>query len=51
MNPISGTFRHPAGGQVRKGDEADIFVDASHIQLFDPSDGSSLTADVRKSAA
>jgi len=30
--------------QVKKGDEADIFIDASHIQLFDPSDGSSLTA-------
>jgi multiple sugar transport system ATP-binding protein len=30
--------------QVKKGDEAEIFIDASHIQLFDPSDGSSLTA-------
>jgi multiple sugar transport system ATP-binding protein len=34
--------------QVRKGDEAELFVDASHIQLFDPSDGSSLTADTRR---
>jgi multiple sugar transport system ATP-binding protein len=37
--------------QVRKGDEAELFVDASHIQLFDPSDGSSLTADAGKAAA
>jgi multiple sugar transport system ATP-binding protein len=35
--------------RVKKGDEADIFVDASHIQLFDPSDGSSLTAGARSS--
>jgi multiple sugar transport system ATP-binding protein len=43
--------RLAAESQVKKGDEADIFVDASHIQLFDPSDGASLTADVHKSAA
>jgi len=36
--------RLSAESQVKKGDEADIFIDASHIQLFDPSDGSSLTA-------
>ena len=36
--------RLSAESRVRKGDEADLFVDASHIQLFDPSDGSSLTA-------
>ena len=41
----SGAGEVPGGGQ-----EADIFIDASHIQLFDPSDGSSLTADVRKPA-
>ncbi len=60
----SGAGEVPGGGQagdivarlapesrVRKGDEAEIFVDASHIQLFDPSDGSSLTADAPKPAA
>ena len=36
--------RLSAESQVKKNDEADIFIDASHIQLFDPSDGSSLTA-------
>jgi multiple sugar transport system ATP-binding protein len=36
--------RLSAESQVRKGDDAELFVDASHIQLFDPSDGSSLTA-------
>jgi multiple sugar transport system ATP-binding protein len=36
--------RLSAESQVKKGDEANIFIDASHIQLFDPSDGSSLTA-------
>jgi len=36
--------RLSAESQVKKGDDADIFIDASHIQLFDPSDGSSLTA-------
>ncbi|HYI80815.1 MAG TPA: sn-glycerol-3-phosphate ABC transporter ATP-binding protein UgpC [Thermoleophilaceae bacterium] len=36
--------RLAAESQVKKGDEAEIFIDASHIQLFDPSDGSSLTA-------
>ncbi len=36
--------RLSAESQVKKGDEADIFIDGSHIQLFDPSDGSSLTA-------
>ncbi len=36
--------RLSAESEVRKGDEAELFVDASHIQLFDPSDGSSLTA-------
>jgi multiple sugar transport system ATP-binding protein len=36
--------RLSAESKVKKGDEADIFIDASHIQLFDPSDGSSLTA-------
>jgi multiple sugar transport system ATP-binding protein len=53
----SGVGEVPGGGEagdivarlspeskVKKGDEAEIFVDASHIQLFDPSDGSSLTA-------
>jgi multiple sugar transport system ATP-binding protein len=53
----SGAGEVPGGGEagdivarlspeskVRKGDEAEIFIDASHIQLFDPSDGSSLTA-------
>ena len=29
---------------VRKGQEAELFIDTSHIQLFDPEDGSSLTA-------
>ena len=36
--------RLSAESQVKKGDDADLFIDASHIQLFDPSDGSSLTA-------
>jgi multiple sugar transport system ATP-binding protein len=36
--------RLSAESQVKKNDEAEIFIDASHIQLFDPSDGSSLTA-------
>jgi multiple sugar transport system ATP-binding protein len=36
--------RLSAESQVKKGDEADLFIDASHIQLFDPSDGASLTA-------
>jgi multiple sugar transport system ATP-binding protein len=36
--------RLSAESQVKKADEAEIFIDASHIQLFDPSDGSSLTA-------
>jgi multiple sugar transport system ATP-binding protein len=36
--------RLAAESQVKKGDEADIFIDASHIQLFDPENGSSLTA-------
>jgi multiple sugar transport system ATP-binding protein len=35
--------RLSAESEVKKGDEAELFVDASHIQLFDPSDGSSLT--------
>jgi multiple sugar transport system ATP-binding protein len=39
--------RLSAESRVRKGDEADIFVDASHIQLFDPEDGASLTAGAR----
>jgi multiple sugar transport system ATP-binding protein len=42
--------RLSAESQVKKGDEAEIFVDASHIQLFDPSDGSSLTADAQAEA-
>jgi len=37
--------RLSAESQVREGQEADIFVDASHIQLFDPDDGRSLTAE------
>jgi multiple sugar transport system ATP-binding protein len=36
--------RLSAESQVGKGDEAELFIDASHIQLFDPDDGSSLTA-------
>jgi multiple sugar transport system ATP-binding protein len=36
--------RLSAESKVGKGDEAELFIDASHIQLFDPSDGSSLTA-------
>ena len=43
--------RLAAESQVKKGDEADIFIDASHIQLFDPSDGASLTAGARGAAA
>jgi multiple sugar transport system ATP-binding protein len=52
----SGAGEVPGGGEagdvvarlsaesgVRERDEAELFVDASHIQLFDPSDGSSLT--------
>jgi multiple sugar transport system ATP-binding protein len=35
--------RLSAESKVKKGDEAELFVDASHIQLFDPSDGASLT--------
>jgi multiple sugar transport system ATP-binding protein len=40
--------RLSAESRVGKGDEAELFVDASHIQLFDPSDGSSLTADAKR---
>jgi multiple sugar transport system ATP-binding protein len=36
--------RLSAESQVQKGDEAELFIDASHIQLFDPQDGASLTA-------
>ena len=36
--------RLSAESEVREGDEAELFVDASHIQLFDPEDGRSLTA-------
>jgi multiple sugar transport system ATP-binding protein len=36
--------RLSAESQVERNDEAELFIDASHIQLFDPSDGSSLTA-------
>jgi multiple sugar transport system ATP-binding protein len=36
--------RLSAESQVKKGDDADLFIDASHIQLFDPQDGASLTA-------
>ena len=36
--------RLSAESEVRKNAEAELFIDASHIQLFDPSDGSSLTA-------
>ena len=36
--------RLAAESQVRRNDEAELFIDASHIQLFDPEDGSSLTA-------
>ncbi|NLT06302.1 MAG: hypothetical protein GXY03_08315 [Solirubrobacterales bacterium] len=37
--------RLSAESGVREGQEAEIFVDASHIQLFDPEDGRSLTAE------
>ncbi len=37
--------RLSAESQVGEGQEAELFVDASHVQLFDPEDGSSLTAD------
>jgi multiple sugar transport system ATP-binding protein len=43
--------RLSAESRVKRGDEAELFVDASHIQLFDPSDGSSLTAGDAGSAA
>jgi multiple sugar transport system ATP-binding protein len=36
--------RISAESNVSHGDEAELFIDASHIQLFDPEDGSSLTA-------
>ncbi|HEX2161823.1 MAG TPA: sn-glycerol-3-phosphate ABC transporter ATP-binding protein UgpC [Thermoleophilaceae bacterium] len=36
--------RLSAESQVSRGEEAELFIDASHIQLFDPQDGSSLTA-------
>jgi multiple sugar transport system ATP-binding protein len=36
--------RLSAESRVKQGQEADLFIDASHIQLFDPEDGSSLTA-------
>jgi multiple sugar transport system ATP-binding protein len=36
--------RLSAESQVREGQETELFVDASHVQLFDPEDGSSLTA-------
>jgi multiple sugar transport system ATP-binding protein len=37
--------RISAETQVQEGQEAELFVDASHIQLFDPDDGASLTAE------
>jgi len=37
--------RLSAESQVAQGQEAELFVDASHIQIFDPEDGSSLTAE------
>jgi multiple sugar transport system ATP-binding protein len=42
--------RLSAESKVREGEEAELFVDASHIQLFDPEDGSSLTADRARQA-
>jgi multiple sugar transport system ATP-binding protein len=36
--------RLAAESDVRQGQEAELFLDASNIQLFDPDDGSSLTA-------
>jgi multiple sugar transport system ATP-binding protein len=43
--------RLSAESQVRKGEEAELFVDASHILLFDPEDGASLTAERSEQAA
>jgi multiple sugar transport system ATP-binding protein len=37
--------------QVRVGEEAELWVDATRLQLFDPSDGSNLTTDKRGPAA
>ena len=36
--------RLSAESQVKKGEEAELFIDGSHIQLFDPQSGASLTA-------
>jgi multiple sugar transport system ATP-binding protein len=36
--------RLSAESEVAEGRPAELFIDASHIQLFDPSDGASLTA-------
>jgi hypothetical protein len=35
--------RLDAASQVRQGEDSELWVDATHLQLFDPSDGRNLT--------